>query len=181
MKYILSLIIILSSVSIMAQNQEEKLNNEDKSCIMPVEDPQSADASEQEQQNRDQNSRREQIMNAKIAFFTTEIQLTPEEAQAFWPVYNKYWDEINKVHRETRGYLRELSKMDKAGKTDRAAISKLLNQYVESYEKEGTLYKEYYSQFLKVLSPEKVAKLYLAEERFRDRMIEMIKEQPKKE
>ena len=32
---------------------------------------------------------KEKIQSEKIAFLTTEIGLTPEEAQAFWPVYNQ--------------------------------------------------------------------------------------------
>ena len=34
-------------------------------------------------------NRKEQIESQKIAFFTAELELTPEEAQLFWPVYNQ--------------------------------------------------------------------------------------------
>lgn len=184
MKYksIVLSIMIVSSVSLSAQVQTEKSCTDDKTVItISNEDPQNSETDDQGQnRNQNQASRREQIMNAKIAFFTSEIELTLEEAQLFWPVYNAYWDEINKAHRETRNYLRELSKIEKEGKSDSAVIAKKLDQYVESYEKEGQIYKEYYKKFLSVLSPEKVVKLYLAEERFRDKIIEMIKEQPKK-
>ena len=31
----------------------------------------------------------ERMQSEKIAFFTAELNLSPEEAQVFWPVYNK--------------------------------------------------------------------------------------------
>ena len=31
----------------------------------------------------------DKMMSEKIAFITTELELTPEEAQVFWPVYNQ--------------------------------------------------------------------------------------------
>ena len=36
----------------------------------------------------------ERIQAEKIAFITQELDLTPEEAQVFWPVYNQCWKEI---------------------------------------------------------------------------------------
>ena len=44
------------------------------------------------QQNQEQT-----IQVLKMAFITKEINLTPEEAQSFWPVYNKYFAEIKKA------------------------------------------------------------------------------------
>ena len=32
----------------------------------------------------------EKIKAEKISFFTSKLDLTPAEAQAFWPVYNEY-------------------------------------------------------------------------------------------
>jgi len=169
MKYIITFSFFLASILLSAQ------------AYIPCEEPQNITPQEQQEIKEQRKSRRDQIQNAKIAFYTSEIQLTPEEAQAFWPVYNAYWEEINKAHRQTREYLKQLSEMDKAGKSDMVAISKVLDQYVASYENEGDIYQKYYKKFLAVLSPQKVAKLYLAEERFREQMIEMIKEQPKNE
>ena len=41
-------------------------------------------------------------------FITEEINLSPEEAQQFWPVYNKYNDRIHKARLELeRGIQRD--------------------------------------------------------------------------
>lgn len=38
----------------------------------------------------------------KIAYITKQLELTPDEAQKFWPVYNGYSDEIKKAHQELK-------------------------------------------------------------------------------
>ena len=38
----------------------------------------------------------------KIAWLTKKLDLSPEEAQRFWPVYNKYTDEIRAVRRDQK-------------------------------------------------------------------------------
>ena len=39
-------------------------------------------------------TRAEKIQALKIAFITQKLQLTADEAQKFWPVYNQYDNEI---------------------------------------------------------------------------------------
>jgi hypothetical protein len=38
----------------------------------------------------------------KIAYFTKKLDLSPEEAQRFWPVYNQYVAEIRQVRTQNR-------------------------------------------------------------------------------
>ncbi|MDE5732049.1 MAG: hypothetical protein K2H95_03320, partial [Bacteroidales bacterium] len=40
------------------------------------------------------------MMSEKIAFLTVELDLTPEEAQAFWPVYNMASTELDNTMQE---------------------------------------------------------------------------------
>ena len=43
------------------------------------------------------------LESLKIAFLTKQLNLTPEEAQKFWPVYNQYTQELRKMRREHTG------------------------------------------------------------------------------
>jgi hypothetical protein len=36
----------------------------------------------------------EKIQTLKIAFITQKLQLTPDEAEKFWPIYNQYDNEM---------------------------------------------------------------------------------------
>ena len=42
-------------------------------------------------------TRAEKIEALKIAFITQKLQLTTDEAQKFWPVYNQYENEIRSL------------------------------------------------------------------------------------
>mgnify|MGYP003531372575 FL=1 len=44
----------------------------------------------QSQKKQDEKPFREKVEATKVAYFTKKLNLTPEEAQVFWPVYNKW-------------------------------------------------------------------------------------------
>lgn len=128
--------------------------------------------------NRQQRetARYEQVQSAKIAFFTTELGLTPKEAEEFWPVYNKFWKEREIAHRKIQGSMRVISKILKGEKpTSENELKKMLDVYVSGFTQEGVIQKKYFDEFSKMLSTDKVAKLYKAEEDFRIKMIHELR------
>ena len=107
----------------------------------------------------------------KVGFITERLNLTPDEAQVFWPVYNEYEKEMMAAGlavRQTRKALRP-------GKDEAEPSEKELRARIEDYLKalkeEAEVKAKYNSQFLKVLPALKVAKLYLAEESFQNKML----------
>ncbi|MFA5324901.1 MAG: hypothetical protein WCR82_02725 [Bacteroidales bacterium] len=110
------------------------------------------------------------IQSEKIAFFTSELDLTPEEAQLFWPVYNSFWKESQKAHKETLKSLFLLKNPKTEGLSD-AEVQKLVMNYNYNTEAEMKIMSGYLKEFEKVLPIKKVAKLYVAEEEFRMKMI----------
>jgi len=130
---------------------------------------------EQSKQQKE-TARYEQVQSAKIAFFTTAMSLTPQEAEAFWPIYNNFWKEREVAHRRIQGSMRAISRMLNGGKAPSDNdYKKLLEVYVSGFASEGVIQRKYYDEFLKVLSIEKVAKLYSAEEDFRMKMIHQLR------
>lgn len=81
----------------------------------------------------------------KIAFLTKKLNLSPEEAQRFWPIYNKYQDEIRSTRQEYR---------QKKGSE------------IEMEEKILNIRKKYNSEFNKALTAEKVNTFFRAEKEF---------------
>jgi len=125
-----------------------------------------------EQQEGNKISRYEQIQSAKIAFFTTELELTPREAAAFWPVYNQYWDEREAAHKRIQRSLKAVCMILNSNRPNaEESLRKMLDNYVGSYAAEGFIQRKYFEEFLKVLPVEKVAKIYKAEEDFRIKLI----------
>lgn len=105
----------------------------------------------------------------KVAFITDAINLTPDEAELFWPVYNEYekkkWDMMRGRHDLERSLQDSLMNM-----SDDEYI-KLSKKLASFPKKDGELNLEYNDKFLKILSPEKVVKLYIAEVNFRGHLL----------
>lgn len=109
------------------------------------------------------------IQSEKIAFLTSELDLSPEEAQVFWPVYNQYWKACGDARKNTGKCLKLLS--DKKGELTKAQMTQYADDYVKALGDEQALLQKYYPEFKKVLPIEKVCKLFCAEEHFRMKMI----------
>ena len=51
----------------------------------------------------------------------------------------------------------------------------MIENYVAGYKEEGTIQKDYFEEFYKILPVTKIAKLYKAEEDFRMKMIHQLR------
>lgn len=81
----------------------------------------------------DKESKREKIKALKVAFITERLELTPDEAQTFWPVYNIYDSRVNDIYDTERKVMRELR--TDFDSMDEAAATKML-QTIQSLEKQ---------------------------------------------
>ena len=127
----------------------------------------------QESRGKRDEGWKERMKSEKIAFLTNELSLTPEEAQVFWPVYNKCWEQRDKCHFGVMKAYRELSQAVKEGKSE-SELNSLLEAYVNAQSAEMSLDKSQLEDLKKVLPTEKVARLYLAEEKFRREQIHRL-------
>ncbi len=104
------------------------------------------------QENSESSKKQQDIEALKVAFISRELELTPDEAQKFWPVYNQYSNELKGVVQDDQNVI------------DRD--EKVLN-----------LRKKYRDEFTRVLGPQRMNRLYNAEGRFRQILIKAIKNQ----
>lgn len=118
---------------------------------------------------------KQKMMSEKIAFLTTEIGLTPEEGQQFWPVYNQVNKEKDEVMYNLHMSYKELRKAVNENRSEKD-IQKALDTYLESLERQREADTKAADRFKKVLPIEKVAKLYIAEEQFRRHQIHKLHE-----
>lgn len=114
------------------------------------------------------------IESMKIAFLTRKLDLTPEEAQKFWPVYNKYADEIKSIKEGQADRMKD-AKENFANMSDKD-IEKLIDAGINSRQQELDVLKKYHQQFKQTIPVKKVALLYRAEEDFKRELIERIRE-----
>jgi len=118
--------------------------------------------------------KREDIESMKIAFLTRRLNLTPEEAKKFWPVYNQFTEEL-KVVRETRNKATRIVKENFQQMTDKD-IEKVVDGEIIYRQQELDILKKYNIQFKQTLPMRKVALLYRAEEDFKKELLDRIKE-----
>jgi hypothetical protein len=116
---------------------------------------------------------KQKIMQEKIAFFTTEMNLTQEEAQNFWPVYNQFCKEEHEAQKLIMTTYKDLNEAIESGKSEKE-ISACLNRYLKAREEKRDLSTAAAGRFKKVLSDEKVARLYIAEEKFKRNQIQKL-------
>lgn len=118
---------------------------------------------------------REMIQAHKIAFITDRLDLTPDEAQRFWPVYNEYQDKREVVQKEMfRDF--DLKNIDIDALTDEQATEVADNQIIKA-QKLLDVQKEYHIRFKEVLPSKKVLKLYQAEKEFQHELLRKIRDE----
>ena len=118
----------------------------------------------------DDNGWRERVRSEKVAFLTQEIDLTESEAQVFWPIYN----EIQKAQRESFDAVRAAYEAMEKGVADKKTgkeMEKLVQAYIDAKDKSDGIETKYLNKLLKALPAEKVARYYVAEEKFRHQQI----------
>jgi hypothetical protein len=124
-------------------------------------------------EERFQDNWKEKIMSEKIAFLTMEMGITPEEAQVFWPVYNQVDKERDEAIRSVFRSYKAVEDAVAAGKGEKE-LNKLLDEYLAALKAQGEVEQKAYKEYAKVLPAEKLAKLYVAEEKFRRQHIRKL-------
>lgn len=130
-------------------------------------------ASAQDRKGGKDNAWKERIASMKIAFLTSEMDLTPEEAQVFWPVYNKAQAEMDEAMGKVMKAFWEMDHAIKDGKSEKE-ISSLLHTYTAALAASKGIEEKYAKAYEKVISPTKVAKLFVGEEKFRMQQIRKL-------
>ncbi len=95
---------------------------------------------------QDNTNTESKLQSLEIAYLTKELNLSPDEAQKFWPVYNQYSAEMKGIIRSKQNDPDVLDKQQK-----------LLD-----------IRKKYRGEFLKVLPPERVNQVFTSEVKFRE-------------
>ena len=120
----------------------------------------------------------ERMQSEKIAFLTAELDLTPEEAQTFWPVYNQIEQKKHQSQMAVMTSYKELLEALKAENSSDKEIDRLLDNYLAAKHDAKEAGKDDIEQYRKILPGKKVAKLYVAEEKFRRHHIRSMKGGP---
>ncbi len=118
--------------------------------------------------------RKEKVEAMKIAYITNKLELTPAEAQQFWPVFNEYENKIQAIRQSRRKDSKDgVENFDQLSDKE---VESLIDSEVSFRQKELDVLKEYHSKFKTVLPIRKLAKLYRAQEDFKRELLKKIQE-----
>ena len=112
----------------------------------------------------------DKIQSMKIGFITQKLDLTPEESQKFWPVFNQFESEMKALRENRKDGPPNIDAM-----TDKE-VEKFVDDELVRRQKELDVVKKYQVQFKSVLPTRKVAKLYMVQEEFKRELIKRLQE-----
>jgi hypothetical protein len=117
---------------------------------------------------------RQRVQAHRVAFFTERMALTPAEAEKFWPLYNAYINErerlISEIVQRTRprGGSGERSEFD-ASKLSDAEAKRLVDNKIKQFDLE----RKFHNDLTKMFSSQRVLAFYDAEHSFQREMVNM--------
>ena len=126
-------------------------------------------------QNERLKEKRDQIKAMKVAFLTTELNLTSIEAEKFWPVYNAYDDKQFELrHQKMKTYARKLNDGSLDNMSDREALA-FLNQIESTDEEQYVIRKKFNSALRNILPPTKILQLRKSEVDFDRKLLKQYR------
>ena len=109
----------------------------------------------------------------KISFLTEQIDLTAEEAQQFWPVYNKYNDRIHEARVELeRGIQREINSTGGVQNLSDNRSAAILERIIQLEETISRNRIEMARELRSAISDNKIIRLQIAEREFNRRILQ---------
>jgi uncharacterized membrane protein YgaE (UPF0421/DUF939 family) len=121
------------------------------------------------QQGDPDSPRKERIERLKRAFITDKLDLTVEEAEKFWPVYNAYARKRETLRMEMKRTQRAIANDE--GDLN-ASIDQLAAKRIEDVRNDQQLAKD----ALPILGKQKTTRLLGLEQEFRREMMQRLKE-----
>jgi hypothetical protein len=127
-----------------------------------------------------QNSNLEKLNNYKIGFFTRKLNLTTQEAEKFWPVYNDYQNQRNQIQMEKLKLNRNFNQNESSLSDNQ--LEEMGDKYVDCLVQESNLAVAFHKKLKEVLPPVKVILYYQAENQYKVQLLnelQSVKQQQK--
>lgn len=120
--------------------------------------------------------KREKIEELKIAFITQKLELTPQEAQVFWPIYNVYNKERHEIMQANRPKGPRMEKEPDFKNISEKDAETMLYGRLDNEQKMVNLNKLYLEEFKKAISYKKILVLYESEHEFKKDLLRKMGE-----
>ena len=119
----------------------------------------------------------EQFQAKQREYITTRAKLTPEEADAFFPIYFELQKEKFRIEREARTKVVK----ERGQKFTDSQLEELLNNNADARIAIAQMEKQYIAKYLKAVSPKKLLDIQRAENSFQSHMIKSMAREGKQQ
>ena len=121
-----------------------------------------------------QNPNLEKFSTYKIGFFTKKMNLTSEEAEKFWPVYNDYQKQKNLILREKALLMRDFNQNESL--LDDSQLTEMGEKLIKYISDESSLAVTFHKKLKELLSPAKVIRYYQAENQYKIQLLNELQQ-----
>jgi|SRR5690554_3296010 len=126
------------------------------------------------QQNANARIQKSNIEAQKVSYITAQLELTPQQAQDFWPLYNAYRSELQNLRKETK--QSHNPKRDAERELSDAQLNEIIKAEFVFDRQKVDLDEKYFERYKTVLPVSKVADFYAAERDFKRELLKALKE-----
>lgn len=120
--------------------------------------------------------KREKVKALKVAYITEQLELTTDEAQKFWPIYNAFDENQSELRHEK---MRSILDRFKPGNVEKLSEKDASNSLIQMEKIEEDLFnlkKKFIKDLQGVISAKKIIKLKKAEEDFNRELLKQMRE-----
>ena len=120
--------------------------------------------------------KREKVKALKVAYITEQLELSTDEAQKFWPLYNAFDDKQADLRHEK---MRAILDRFRPGSVDKLSEKDASNSLIQMEKIEEDLFnlkKKFIKDLQGVISAKKIIKLKKAEEDFNRELLKQMRE-----
>ncbi len=122
----------------------------------------------------DRSALRERVEAQRIAFITQKLELSPEESEKFWPVYNAF----KQAQEEKRKSIRPDKPISDL--TDEEAKS-LISRQLDAEAEMVDLKRDFMADVMEILPPRRAMRLNMIEAEFNRGVLERLQEMRKRQ
>lgn len=154
----LVLMLVLSLMAIPTINAQ--IQKRDQTCDVP---------NRQGTKRHSMDNFKNKMKVNKIAYLTDKLDLSVEEAQKFWPIFNNYEDEMNAVREKMRP--RDTTKEGFPMRPDFLKMTEkeaqdMINRHLKSKREIIDIQDKYSKEFKKAIPTQKIMMLFMLEKRY---------------
>ncbi len=120
------------------------------------------------QSDEKKRNNRKEIEAKKVAFITEKLDLSPDEAQKFWPVYNTY-------HSELKSLIKKRKSAKKGEDVTEQEAKSLISEKIKTDKKKVELLEVMINDLEGFLTMKKINKLFIAEHDFKKEVLDRFR------